>query len=61
MALPDRPSTRVEILIGLALAVCIHPVAAWHSQSPSARVLFFMGYFIASYLSVLVALQFLTL
>ena len=50
---PDRPSTRLEILIGRSLAVCVHPLAAWASGSMSARVTFFVGYFLVSYIFIL--------
>jgi len=54
----DRPSTQVEILIGRSLAACVHPVAAWHSGSMSARVQFCIGYFVAGYVLALLALLF---
>jgi hypothetical protein len=56
LATPDRPSTRMEILIGRSLAVCVHPVAAWRSGSTAARLQFFAGYFVASYLLMFLAL-----
>ena len=56
---PDRPSTRGEILIGRSLAACVHPVAAWGSGSKSARAQFFLGYFVAGYVLVFLALLFL--
>jgi hypothetical protein len=49
---PDRPSTRLEIFIGRSLAVCVHPFAAWATGSRSARVTFFVGYFLASYVFI---------
>ena len=55
----DRPSTGLEILIGRSLAACVHPVAAWHSGSKSARLQFFFGYFVAGYVLVFLALLFL--
>ena len=53
----DRPSTRLETLIGLTLAVCVHPVAAWASGSVSIRLLCFLGYFLASYVLTILALR----
>ena len=50
---PDRPSTRLEVFIGRSLAICVHPFAAWASGSLSARVTFFVGYFLASYLFII--------
>jgi hypothetical protein len=49
----DRPSTRVEVLLGRALAMCVHPYAAWRTQSTSRRLLVFFAYFAASYTLVL--------
>ena len=57
---PDRPATRTEILIGRSLAACVHPVAAWRTGSKSARCQFFLGYFVASYVLVFLALLFLS-
>ena len=56
LPLPDRPSTRTEILIGRSLAVCAHPVAAWRSGSTTVRLQFFAGYFVASYVLIFLAL-----
>jgi hypothetical protein len=56
---PDRPSTRWEILIGRSMAACVHPVAAWRSGSKSARLQFFLGYFVAGYIVVFLSLLFL--
>jgi hypothetical protein len=53
---PDRPSTRMEVLIGRTLAVCVHPVAAFRSGSKSARLQFFAGYFVAGYVLVFLTL-----
>jgi hypothetical protein len=49
----------MEVLIGRWLAVCVHPVAAWGSKSRSTRLLCLSGYFIGSYVLVLLALQLL--
>jgi len=56
---PDRPSTRLEVLIGRSVAACVHPVAAWRAGSKSARLQFLAGYFVASYVLVFLALLFL--
>ena len=53
IATPDRPSTRLEIFIGRSLAVCVHPFAAWATGSMAARVTFFVGYFLASYIFIM--------
>ncbi len=53
IAAPDRPSTRLEIFIGRSLAVCVHPFAAWATGSMAARVTFFVGYFLASYIFIM--------
>jgi hypothetical protein len=55
----DRASTRTEVLIGRWLAVCVHPVAAWRTNSRSMRLLCVSGYFAGSYVLVLLALGFL--
>jgi len=55
----DRASTRLEILLGRSLAACVDPIAAWRSGSTSARVEFFVGYFVAGYVLVFLALLFL--
>jgi hypothetical protein len=52
----NRPSTGLEILIGRSLAACVHPVAAWRSGSRSARLQFFVGYFVAGYVLVFLSL-----
>jgi hypothetical protein len=49
----NRPSTRNEILLGRTLALCIHPCAAWRTQSTSGRLLVFFAYLAASYTLVL--------
>jgi len=56
----DRPGTPLEVLIGRSLAACVHPVAAWRSGSRSARLQFLLGYFVAGYVLVFLALLFLT-
>jgi len=57
--MPDRPSTRLEILVGRSMAACVHPVAAWRSGSKSVRLQFLAGYFVAGYVLVFLALLFL--
>jgi hypothetical protein len=54
----DRPSTRLETFIGLTLAVCVHPVAAWASGSVSNKFLCIAGYFLTSYVLMILALQY---
>ena len=58
LSIPDRPSTRVETFIGLTLAVCVHPVAAWASGSVSKKFLCVLGYFLTSYVVMIFALQY---
>ena len=58
--MPDRPSTRGEVLLGRSLAACVHPVAAWRSGSRAARAQFFVGYFVAGYVLVFLALLLMT-
>jgi hypothetical protein len=55
----ERPSNRVEIVIGRGLAVSVHPVIAWRLLPPSRRVLMVFGYFAVSYVTVFSALQIL--
>jgi hypothetical protein len=49
----DRPSTRLESLVGRFLAMCVHPYAAWRSHSTLGRLLVFVAYLGASYALVL--------
>jgi hypothetical protein len=58
-AVAERASTRTEALIGRWLAVCVHPVAAWRTNSRSLRLLCVSGYFAGGYILVLLALGFL--
>jgi hypothetical protein len=46
----------VEILIGRALAMSVHPTAAWRRSSTSRRDLLVLGYFATAYVTVLGAL-----
>jgi hypothetical protein len=55
-----RPATRVEIAIGRALAVLVHPVAAWRTRHAYLPLLLFSGCFAASYILVFLAMQFLS-
>jgi hypothetical protein len=50
----------LEVAAGRALAVCVHPVAAWRTRPQYRRLLMFSGCFMASYVLVLVALQLLS-
>jgi hypothetical protein len=45
-----------EVLLGRSMAACVHPVAAWHSKARFFRVLLVASYFVAGYLSCLVAI-----
>ena len=58
-ALPDRPSTRAEIMIGRSLALSLHPSIAWRLLPPAQRRLMVFAYFAFAYVAVLAALQFL--
>jgi hypothetical protein len=59
-AAANRPSTRMEIALGRALAVCVHPIAAWRTRPEYRRRLMLSGCFTASYILVLVALRLLS-
>jgi hypothetical protein len=48
----NRPSHRVEVLIGRSAALCVHPLAAWRSPWRSDRALLVMSYFAISYVVV---------
>jgi hypothetical protein len=56
---PNRPANRVEILIGRSLAVSAHPALAWRLLPFPKRALLVFGYFAASFVTVLGALQLL--
>jgi hypothetical protein len=47
---------RLEVVVGRALAFCIHPFAAWQRLPTSGRVLLLAAYASASYVIVLSAL-----
>jgi hypothetical protein len=55
----ERPSNRIEIMIGRSLAMSVHPAIAWRLLSPSRRALMVFGYFAVSYVTVFSALEFL--
>lgn len=42
-----------EVLIGRSLALCVHPYAAWQSQSAMTRLFVFTAYLTASYVLAL--------
>jgi hypothetical protein len=46
----------VEILIGRALACCVHPAAAWPRLAPVKRALLVGAYAAGGYITVLAAL-----
>jgi hypothetical protein len=41
------------VLIGRSLALCVHPYAAWQSQSAMTRLFVFTAYLTASYVLAL--------
>jgi hypothetical protein len=47
---------RLEILVGRSLAICVHPIAAWHVRSLRYRCALVGGYAGAGYVAVLAAL-----
>jgi hypothetical protein len=49
--LPTNWETRVEleIVAGRALAMCVHPLAAFRSRSSKGRILVFIAYMVGSY------------
>jgi hypothetical protein len=55
--LTQSASSRIEILIGRSLAMCVHPYAAWRSHSTRGRVFVFCAYLAASYAAVLGVLE----
>ena len=52
----ERPSTPLEIRIGRSIALCVHPSAAWRTQSNKRRALVIIAYVVASYAITLGAL-----
>ena len=53
----NRPSSRVEVLVGRSAALCVHPLAAWRSRSRIDRALLLISYFAISYVVVFGLLQ----
>jgi hypothetical protein len=54
------PKSELERLLVRALALCVHPYAAWRTKSTRSRVLVLCTYAVASYalvLTVLLSLQ----
>ena len=45
------PATSMEILIARAMAICVHPYAAWRTRSIKNRVLLIAGYVAVSYVA----------
>jgi hypothetical protein len=45
-----------EVLVGRAIALCVHPYAAWRSHSMKRRAVLLVTYMAASYFIVLGAL-----
>jgi hypothetical protein len=43
------PVTQFEVLLGRALAMCLHPYAAWRTHSTAARLFILFAYAAASY------------
>jgi hypothetical protein len=58
LQLPNR--SRIETLAGRSLAMCVHPYAAWRSQSTRRRVFVIAAYLVSSYAVVLGVLLFIT-
>jgi hypothetical protein len=52
----NPPASRLELLVGRALAMCVHPYAAWRLYSTSGRLLVLFTYVAASYAVMLAAL-----
>ena len=55
MTTASPSSSKLEILIGRSLAVCIHPQAAWRAGA-KGRVPLLLGYFLAGYAVILAGL-----
>jgi hypothetical protein len=45
--------SRIETLAGRSVAMCVHPYAAWRSQSTRRRVFVIAAYLVSSYAVVL--------
>ena len=48
----NRPSHRLEVVIGRSAALCVHPIAAWRSRSRKDRTLLVISYVAISYVIV---------
>jgi hypothetical protein len=55
MTTASPSSSKLEVLIGRSLAACAHPEAAWR-RGVKGRVPVVLGYFLAGYVLILVAL-----
>jgi len=51
------PPTRLEIVIGRAAAMCVHPQAAWRVGTKAARTWVVFAYLAVSYVIVFGALE----
>jgi len=40
---------KLEILVGRALAMCVHPFAAWRARSSKGRIFVIVAYAVGSY------------
>jgi hypothetical protein len=38
-----------EVVIGRSVALCVHPYAAWRSQSTAVKLFVFTAYMVTSY------------
>lgn len=45
-----------EIFLGRAVAICVHPLAAWRVDGRATRAMLVGGYFVIGFTTVLVAL-----
>ena len=45
----SRRPMEIEILVGRALAMCVHPCATWRSRSTKARMLVLAAYVLGGY------------
>ena len=57
----NRPTGRLEILVGRSLAMCVHPYAAWRAHATGGRLLVLFTYAAASYAVTLTVLLISTL
>jgi hypothetical protein len=49
---------RFEVLVGWMLAICVHPIAAWHARSLRYRCALVGGYAGLGYFTALAVLAF---